>query len=81
MSLNNNSSLQQLGVAGAAATAVVALLSVKYHDRPLFYEHPKGITHGSGYPIIGTLGSLLKNLDRIHDHQVETFEKYDTQTM
>lgn len=81
MSLSNNSPLQQLGVAGAAAATVVALLSIKYHDRPLFYEHPKDIPHGTGYPLIGTLGPLLKNVYRLHDFQLEIFEKHNTQTM
>lgn len=81
MSLTNNSTLQQIGIAGAAASAVAALLSIKYHDRPLFYEHPKGIPHAKGYPIIGALGALLNNVSRIHDFQLGLFEQLDTLTL
>jgi fatty acid omega-hydroxylase len=81
MSLSNNSTIQQIGIAGAAASAVIALLSIKYNDRPLFYEHPKGIPHVDGYPIIGSLGSLLSNIHRLYDYQLELFEKHDTLTL
>lgn len=81
MSLSKNSALQQLGVAGAAASAVIALLSIKYHDRPFFYEHPKGVPHAPGYPVIGSLGALLKNMDRILDYELDLYEELDTQVM
>ncbi|KAG2195561.1 hypothetical protein INT47_001308 [Mucor saturninus] len=81
MSLSNNSTIQNIGIAGAAISAAVAILSVKYHDRPLFYEHVKGIPHSKGYPILGNLTGLVSNVHRLHDYQLDTFESLDTLTM
>ena len=81
MSSSQNSTLQQIGMVGAAASAIITLLSIKYNDRPFFYEHPKNIPHGKGYPIIGTLADLLKNIHRMHDYQVDMFTSLDTQTL
>jgi len=79
MSLDNRT-LQTVGMAGAAA-ATIAALAVKYHDRPLFYEHPKGIAHQGGLPILGNLTYLLGNIHRLYDFQLEQFEKVDALTM
>lgn len=81
MSLNNNSTLQGVAVAGATVSTVLALLTMKYNDRPLFYEHPEGIPYKKGFPILGNLTSLLGNLSRIHDFQAELFTDLDTLTM
>ncbi|CAO3624936.1 unnamed protein product [Mucor hiemalis] len=81
MSLSKNSTLQQLGVVGAAASTVIALLSIKYKDRPLFYEHPEGIPHGPGYPVLGNLVDLIKSMHRVLDFELELYEKLDTQTL
>lgn len=81
MPMTNNSTLQNLGLAGATATAVVSLLSIKYHDRPLFYEHVKGIPHTTGYPLLGRLTALVKNIHRLHDYHLESFELLDALTM
>lgn len=80
MSLDNRT-LQTVGMAGAAASAAIAALAVKYHDRPLFYEHPKGIAHQGGLPILGNLTYLLGNIHRLYDFQLEQFEKVDALTM
>ncbi|KAF1796237.1 cytochrome P450 [Mucor lusitanicus] len=80
MSLDNRT-LQTVGMAGAAASAVMAALMVKYHDRPLFYEHPKGIPYKGGLPILGNLPYLLGNIHRLYDFQLEQFEKVDALTM
>lgn len=81
MSLNNNSTLQNIGIAGAAASAIITILSLKYNDRPLFYEHPKDLPHKKGYPILGNLTGLLSNVSRLHDYQLETFESLDALTL
>lgn len=81
MSFTNNSTLQNIGIAGAAATAIVAIVSIKYNDRPLFYEHVKGIPHKKGYPLLGQLTNLVRNIHRVHDYQLDTFESLDALTM
>lgn len=81
MSLSNNSTIQNIGIAGAAVSAAVAILSLKYNDRPLFYEHVKGIPHSKGYPILGNLTGLVSNIYRLHDYQLDTYESLDTLTM
>lgn len=77
----DNRTLQTVGIAGAAASAMLAALTIKYNDRPLFYEHPEGITHRGGYPILGNLTHLLGNIYRIHDFQAERFEEMGALTM
>ncbi|KAI9257744.1 cytochrome P450 [Helicostylum pulchrum] len=81
MSFNNNSTLQGVAVAGATVSTVMALLTMKYNDRPLFYEHPEGIPYKKGFPVLGNLTSLLGNLGRMHDFQVDSFTELDTLTM
>jgi fatty acid omega-hydroxylase len=73
--------LQSVGAAGAATVAVLAALSLKYNDRPLFYEHPEGIPYQKGLPILGNLPKLLSNVHRLYDFQCDQFNKLDTLTM
>ncbi|CEP07389.1 hypothetical protein [Parasitella parasitica] len=80
MSMDNRT-LQTVGIAGVAASAIIAALTAKYNDRPLFYEHPEGIAHKGGYPIVGNLTRLLGNIDRIYDFQTEQFEQVGALTM
>ncbi|KAI8369967.1 cytochrome P450 [Blakeslea trispora] len=75
---SDNRLLQALSIAGITTTAIVGGLSLKYHDRPLFCEHPKGIPYRKGVPILGTLPYILKNLHRIHDYTLEGFEESDS---
>jgi hypothetical protein len=80
MSISDNNTLQTIGMASAAASTVVALLALKYNDRPLFYEHIEGIPHKKGVPFLGGLSELLNNVYRIHDFQTEGFEQLDALT-
>ncbi|KAI7857447.1 cytochrome P450 [Circinella umbellata] len=77
MSTETLSSLQTLGLAGAAA---VAALAVKYNDRAIFDEHRPGIAYRKGYPLVGGLPILLKNRSNIHDFLTQNFEELDAMT-
>ncbi|ORE06666.1 cytochrome P450 [Rhizopus microsporus var. microsporus] len=75
MSLKDASVGQQLAIAGAAVSSIITLMSLKYHDRPLFYEHIKDIPFIKGYPLVGNLPTLIKNIGRRLDYAVELYEK------
>jgi hypothetical protein len=77
----DNRTLQHIGAAGAATAAVLAALSIKYNDRPLFYEHPEGIPYMKGAPILGNLPKLMNNVYRLYDFQCDQFNELDTLTM
>ena len=77
MSTETLSSLQTLGLAGAAA---VAALAVKYNDRAIFDEHRPGIAYRKGYPLVGGLPILLKNRSNVHDFFTQNFEELDATT-
>lgn len=81
MSLKDASIGQQIAIAGAAVSSIMALLMIKYHDRPLFYEHMEGIPHGKGYPLLGNLPELMKNIPRLYDYQLDLHEKLDSLTL
>ncbi|KAI8987644.1 cytochrome P450 [Mycotypha africana] len=78
---DNNRTVQQVVVAGAAVSAILTLLAAKYNDRPIGYEHPKGIPYKSGLPLLGNLPLLLNNKERIYDFQLDLLEELDTLTM
>ncbi|KAI9274183.1 cytochrome P450 [Sporodiniella umbellata] len=80
MSLKDLPGVQQAALVGALASSTVALLAMKYHDRPIFYEHTKDIPFVKGYPLVGNLPNLLKNLPIIHDSQLKLFEDLDVLT-
>ena len=80
MSLDKRT-LQALGTAGITAATLIGALGLKYHDRPLFYEHPKGVPYKKGLPILGNLLDMLKNIDRLHDFMMENFEEADSLNM
>lgn len=81
MSLKDASVGQQLAIAGAAVSSIITLMSLKYHDRPLFYEHIKDIPFVKGYPLVGNLPTLIKNIGRRLDYAVELYEKTGALTM
>lgn len=81
MSLKDIPVGQQVALAGALASSALAYLSIKYHDRPTFYEHSKDIPYVKGYPLLGNLPSLLSNIERIYDYQLDMFEKMDVLTL
>ncbi|CAO3693849.1 unnamed protein product [Rhizopus stolonifer] len=81
MSLKDIPVGQQVAFAGAVASSALALLSIKYHDRPTFYEHNKDIPYVKGYPLLGNLPTLLSNIERIYDHQLDMFEELDVLTL
>ncbi|KAI8088098.1 cytochrome P450 [Gilbertella persicaria] len=60
---------------------VAAALTLKYNDRPFFYEHPEGIPYKGGIPAFGNLFDILSNVHRFHDFQIDLFEKSDSLTM
>ncbi|KAG2221435.1 hypothetical protein INT45_005240 [Circinella minor] len=69
---------------GSAVTIVCAttlgLLTLKYHDRALFSEKPKGAPFHGGIPLFGSLFEQIKFKDTIHDGTLYLMEKYDTMT-
>jgi fatty acid omega-hydroxylase len=81
MSLQDNTALKNAGMAAAAVASVITLLAIKYNDRPIFYEHRKGIPYNKGLPLVGNLPSIMYNLPRHYDQNVELFEKHDTLTL
>lgn len=81
MAITTDPTIQAIGVTGAAASAVIALLALKYNDRPLFYEHIKDIPHVKGIPLLGNLPIVLKNLPRFYDFTTENLENLDTLTL
>ncbi|KAI8992352.1 cytochrome P450 [Pilobolus umbonatus] len=68
-------------VLSGAVLSSITLLAVKYYDRPIFYEHPKGIPYSKGLPIIGSFYKIMSNIDILHDMLLSEFEKNDTLTM
>jgi fatty acid omega-hydroxylase len=81
MSLKDSSLLQTIGIACGATVAVLSALAIKYHDRPLFYEHPKDIPFKKGYPLLGDLPGILANFPRLLDAETDSFEHLDALTM
>ena len=69
----------------SAVTIVCAttlgLLTVKYHDRAIFTEKPKGAPFEPGVPLFGSLFEQIKFKDTIHDATVDLMEKHDTMTL
>ncbi|KAI8976963.1 cytochrome P450 [Pilobolus umbonatus] len=61
--------------------SAVLLLAVKYHDRPVFQEHPIGTPISRGHPLVGKLYSLLSNINKYHDYMNKEFQDHNTLTM
>ncbi|KAI8889502.1 cytochrome P450 [Backusella circina FSU 941] len=81
MSVQQNSVVQNLGIVGATTAAAVSLLALKYNDRPAFTDHYEGLPHGRGYPLLGSLPTILGNIPRIHDMMCDLFERLDSMTV
>ncbi|KAG0796934.1 hypothetical protein G6F16_000497 [Rhizopus arrhizus] len=81
MSLKDLPVQQKIALTGAAASSLFTLIALKYHDRPVFSEHQKEVPHVKGYPLVGNLPTLLHNIPRIYDYQLENFERLDTLTL
>ncbi|KAI9252952.1 cytochrome P450 [Phascolomyces articulosus] len=74
-------SVQSIGGAVAIVCATtLGLLTLKYHDRAIFTERPKGIPFESGAPLFGSLFEQIKFKDTVHDATVYMMEKHDTMT-
>lgn len=80
-SSQNNPTLRIAAATSGAAAAILGALALKYNDRAVFRERPKGVTFVPGHPLIGTLWMQLSNKHRIYDALLENFEKYDAVTM
>ncbi|OBZ90065.1 hypothetical protein A0J61_01881 [Choanephora cucurbitarum] len=74
MSLDKRT-LEALATVGITAATVIGVLGLRYHDRPLFYEHPEGIPYRKGKPLVGVLPDMLRNIHRLHDYMLEGFEE------
>ncbi|CAO3690445.1 unnamed protein product [Umbelopsis vinacea] len=61
-----------IGGAGAAALSVLALM---YPDRALFDEARPDIPQRTGYPLVGSLPDLIRNVDTFHHFALQGFEK------
>ncbi|RCH84922.1 hypothetical protein CU097_005150 [Rhizopus azygosporus] len=81
MSLKDAPIGQQIAIAGAAVSSIMTLLMIKYHDRPLFYEHMEGVPCHKGYPLLGNLLEFTKNVSRLYDYQLDIHEKLDSLTL
>ncbi|KAI8875841.1 cytochrome P450 [Backusella circina FSU 941] len=81
MSSKDISLLQTFAIASGATIAVLSALAMKYHDRPIFYEHPKDIPFKKGYPLLGDLPGILMNFSRLLDAETDSFEHLDALTM
>ncbi|KAJ8654100.1 hypothetical protein O0I10_010175 [Lichtheimia ornata] len=76
-----NPTLRIAAATSGAAAAILGALALKYNDRAVFRERPKGVTFVPGHPLIGTLWMQLSNKHRIYDALLENFEKYDAVTI
>ncbi|KAI9274186.1 cytochrome P450 [Sporodiniella umbellata] len=81
MSMKDFPGAQQIAIAGAVVSSAIALLAVKYHDRPIFHEHAKEIPAYKGLPLVGNLPGILRDLPIIYDRQLLMFEQLDTLTL
>jgi hypothetical protein len=66
-----------IGSAGAAALAVLAIM---YPDRALFDDKRDDIPQRPGFPIVGSLPSLLSNMTQFHHFALQGFENVATTT-
>lgn len=79
---NNRSSTQAIAsFTGGTALLALVLLAIRYPDRAIFHEHPEGIPHRKGWPIVGALPTILASREKLHDALVSTFEELDTLTL
>ncbi|KAI7857286.1 cytochrome P450 [Circinella umbellata] len=75
--------LESISIGSAVAIVcgtTLGLLILKYHDRALFTEKPKGAPFHGGLPLFGSLFEQIKYKDIIHDGTLYLMEKYDTMT-
>ncbi|KAG0174495.1 hypothetical protein DFQ28_002952 [Apophysomyces sp. BC1034] len=77
----NNPVLKTAGIIGGATTAVLAVLAIKYPDRAVFDEHREGVPYRPGWPLLGSLPSILYNNQTMHDFFLRGFTDSGALTM
>jgi len=70
-----------IGRTAVASLALLGGLALKYPNRAIFDEFPKGIPHGEGYPLVGALPNMLMNAEKINDFLLRGFTVLDSQTI
>lgn len=64
---------------GYSALLTIAL-ALKYPDRAIFDENPKGVACKKGWPLIGLLPAAIKNRQSIHELFMNGFNELDSMT-
>lgn len=77
---SQNTYLQKIGLFSSVTATILGILAIKYPDRLVFTEY-RGIPSLSGYPLVGTTPSIVKNRDRLQELVLENLEKIDGMTM
>lgn len=75
-SLTDNLFSRTLGVSATILTA----LAIKYPDRAVFDEHREGIPHKGGWPILGSLPSIIGNAENLHEFLLSGFTTMNSLT-
>ncbi|KAI9305453.1 cytochrome P450 [Cunninghamella echinulata] len=81
MSLSDNKVVKSFGIAGSVAAVALTYLTVKYHDRVVFYDHRENTTPKKGLPLVGNTLGLLSNLERINHYFLDCFEETKSDTI
>jgi hypothetical protein len=61
--------------------ATVGVLALKYPNCALFHEEREGVCRKSGWPIVGSLPTILSRKDAIHELFLERFTELKAKTM
>ncbi|KAI9484494.1 cytochrome P450 [Zychaea mexicana] len=67
--------------AALACAATLGLLVLKYNDRAIFTERPKGAPFEHSLPLLGSLLDVIKHKDDFHDMFLHLMEKHNTMTI
>ncbi|KAI8140191.1 cytochrome P450 [Fennellomyces sp. T-0311] len=68
-------------ILGGSIVAIVALLALKYNDRPVFAEARKDMASFRSHPLLGSLIYVNRNKNRIHEFILEEFESQNKSTI
>ncbi|KAI8138498.1 cytochrome P450 [Fennellomyces sp. T-0311] len=77
----DSTTASKAAILGGSITAAIALLALKYNDRPVFAEARKDIPAVRNHPLVGSLFYVTGNRDRLPEFLTEQFEALDTTTM
>jgi hypothetical protein len=61
--------------------ATIGVLALKYPNRALFHEEREGVCRKNGWPIVGSLPTILSRKDAIHELFLERFTELKAKTM